>query len=178
MNARSIQKHPGRRQLKILSLLFASLLLVSGTAISADSAIASGMAPAEIQESLQQRQYARIEAHVAHLYQRFVNNEINEDAVYETLRAFTVTDTVQVASLDNWVSAYPDSGVALLVRAYYSRGKGWQARGRKYASQTHKSSFEEMGRWFARARENYEMANTKPARCNFCYSGLIGIAMA
>lgn len=152
MNARSTQKHPVRRQLKVLSLLFASLLLVSGTAISADSAIASGMTPAEIQESFQQRQYARIDAHVAHVYQRFLNNEINEDAVYETLRVFTGTDAVQIASLDNWVNAHPDSGAALLVRAYYSKGKGWEARGRKYASQTHKSRFEEMERWFARVK--------------------------
>jgi TPR repeat protein len=163
---------------RTLSISLAGLLLVSCHAFSADSPVPGELTPAEIHESLRRQQFAPVEAHVGRIYQRFLDKEIGEDAVYDMLHIFIPENAVQISSLDGWVAAHPESGVALLVRAYFSKEKGWQARGKKYASQTPRAQFEEMERWFARARENYEAANTKLARCNYCYSGQIGIAMA
>lgn len=176
LNNKSDKSIRGRLTVKALFILCGTCLMALSGAVFAQQPASEPMTPEAILENLRTAQYDPLEALVDSRYQRFLKNEVGEDAVLEALYPFAELNVTELPRLDDWVKARPDSGIALLVHAYAYEGKGWAARGTKYSSETSRAQFDEMDRRFQRASRSYGAANAKLERCNFCYAGLINIA--
>lgn len=78
---------------------------------------------------------------------------------------------------DDWVLAYPRSGVAYLARGRYLHDVGWQQRGNKFIRDTPTENFAAMKRSFREATADLQTAMRLIKKCTLCYATLIDINM-
>lgn len=83
---------------------------------------------------------------------------LNEDALIQAYRAFSVSDLKVLAELDSWVDAQPKSYQALTSRSFCYLQLGIEARGGKWRSETSEDQINAMSRYMFLAERDARSA--------------------
>ncbi len=133
---------------------------------------------AQLRRLLEQGDFVALERRMAALEAAFAADYAAEDRLFKTLDAFSQWGESQRAPLDAWVAASPERYQPYLARAAYRFAKAWQARGRRWASQTTEARFEAMREHFARASVDLDVAERLNRRSVLPHYIRINIAVA
>lgn len=136
-------------------------------------AIAADTPTERLLADLKEGNYDILAAPVDAAYQRFLKSETGEDAILEALHPFSNLRIEDLRYLDTWVEAQPDSGIALLVHAYFLFEKGREMSGTQYTPPTTREPVDARSYLFDRAHKSYVAAVGKLERCNVCYGTMI-----
>jgi tetratricopeptide (TPR) repeat protein len=122
---------------------------------------------------LRARKFDQLEATLTS-YQSAAEKAVTQEAnMVHAFAAFYRDDPTFEAPLKEWVSRSPKSYAAHLARAVYLNGKGWDARGAKWASETSTEQFARMKDDFAKSANEARSALAINPKLAMAYAVLI-----
>lgn len=100
---------------------------------------------------LRLRRFDLLDQHFAYYQNEFERDFRKEWWPDGAARAFSSSEPVFAAALDEWVSKSPASFAAYAARGCYRVEMGWHFRGGKYAMETSQAQFKTMAEWLEKA---------------------------
>ncbi|HKY02248.1 MAG TPA: DUF4034 domain-containing protein, partial [Burkholderiales bacterium] len=149
------------------------------TAITQSTAAAAALEREEILQALKEGRFSDLESRLNELQIDFETDTTQDRPLMEAVwEIANLSGTPEIdAAFDRWIEQAPQSYVARLARGAYYVGRGLDARGTKWSSETSARQFEEMRRHFKTARADLEASLPLSAKPMASYYELIVMAM-
>ncbi len=148
---------------------------VYGAASGANSDKKPCRSQLEIFDMIRNKDYKGLEESLRNCQENYEKDVSAEIALYSAYEAFNSSYPSLEQALNQWVSKYPSSYVALLARGNYLEHKGYRARGFRWASDTSEEQFKAMNDTFEFASKDLHEAIRLYPKALVAYCGLINI---
>lgn len=136
--------------MKLITLL---LLLIT---TNYSQALQNTSVTLQARELLYKKQYKKLNKFLNDLQKKAKENIAYETKSYAAFKAFEFSDNSFEQEIDLWVKQTPNNYQPYLARAFYYFDEAWEARGKKWASETKENQFKQMKLYFDKATLDLE----------------------